>query len=870
MIFKKIGGIMKKEIKKEIERIDSDITIGLTKEMVDLRIENGYINKSNKKVGKTYGQIFKDNILTVFNVVFFTIAIIFIVFMILLHHLGYDDEAKNYFGFSKFVFLVPVILNMVIGIIQEVRCKRTLEKMKLVTESHSNVIRDGKEYDILSRDLVIDDIVKINSGEQAQADLILKKGKVSVDESFLTGESDLVEKNPGDLIYQGSMIIVGGGVCRCENVGDETYTSKLQTNVKSIEQHKSELMTDINKIIHWLSILLVIIIFVCVLTLCYKIARWGGDGSLWGTSDKEVVLKLSDPVTWGRIVVTSAAFAVGVIPSGLVLMTSITLAVSIVKLARENTLIQELYSLENLSRVDTICLDKTGTLTDGTMRVVDVKYFKDNKEVNWHIKNLLGSQESINQTSKALIEKFDTNKNVEFKELIPFSSAIKSSGLIYKSGEKLLLGAPEYISRGEYEDYINEMTSKGYRILSLVLDGELLAFYVLEDVIRSTASDTIKFFYDNHVDVRIISGDNVKTVSKISELCGVKGSNLAISLEGVSLDDLEEIVPKYKIFGRVSPEQKQKIIEILQHMGRKVAMTGDGVNDILALRTANASITFEKATDAAKSCSDVILLDNDFSHLKEVVGQGRRVVNNITRSSVLFLMKTIAIALLSFLLIFTKKGQMWYSLENIYLLEVAVIALGGLMLSLEMSHEPIKGKFRINVLSKALPSGLLILIAAILPVVLNAVPKFFGQQPIVSNENVGALISILTVSAGLTVTASMCRPFNKYRFFVFLLVLLGVLVLSFAFPTSFIGGKPTSINMISDGTFFSEFFQPWHAQAFLNLNKEPQCYVLFGTFIAISIPLYFLLIRFVNKALLKYAYKLDLKLEEQEKKLNIK
>ncbi len=859
-----------KEEKKEVLRLDPDIDKGLSTDEVNERITTGNINKTNKKVGKSYAQIIKDNTLSVFNIVFFIIAIVFIVFMVLLHHFGFDKEARNYFGISKFVFLIPVILNMIIGIVQEIRCKKALEKMKLVTESHSLVIRNSKEETILSRNLVLDDIVRINAGEQAQADLIVKKGKMSVDESFLTGESDLVEKEVGDTIYQGSMIIVGGGYARCIHVGDETYTSKLQSNVKSIEQHKSELLTDINKIIHWLSILLCVIIVVCISTLCYKIMRWGNDGTIWGNANGEMTLSLDNPVTWGRIIVATSAFAVGVIPSGLVLMTSITLAISIIKLSKENTLIQELYSLENLSRVDTICLDKTGTLTDGTMRVVDVKYFKDNGEVTEHIRNLLGSQESINQTSKALIEKFDKNSNVHFKELIPFSSKIKSSGLIYQNGEKLLLGAPEYISKGVEEDYINEMTSKGYRILSLVLDNELLALYVLEDVIRPTAKSTIEFFYENHVDVRIISGDNIKTVSKISELCGVKDTNKAISLEGVALDELEEIVPNYTIFGRVSPEQKQKIIEVLQKSGRKVAMTGDGVNDILALRTANASITFEKATDAAKSCSDVILLDNDFSHLKEVVKQGRRVVNNITRSSVLFLMKTIAIALLSFFLIFTKKGQMWYSLENIYLLETAVIALGGLLLSLEMSHEPIKGKFRINVLSKALPSGLLILIAAILPVALNAIPKFFGFNPIVSNDNVGALISVLTVTAGLAVTASMCRPFNKYRLIVFITVLLFVIFLALAFPTSFIGGKPTSVQMISDGTFFKEFFKPWKAEAFLTFNNEKQCYLIFGIFMVVSIPLYFLLIRFVNKALLKYALKLDSKLEEQEKKLNIK
>ena len=364
---------MKEKVTLNVKRIDTDINTGLLQEEVNERVNADLINKSNKKVGKSYLEIIRDNTLTVFNVVFLLIAIIFIVFIILLNKTGHQDEANRYFGFSKFIFLIPVLINLIMGITQEIRCKIALNKMKLVTEAKSYVIRDSKLIKIQSKEIVLDDIIKIQAGEQAQADLILKSGMVSVDESFLTGESDLVEKHPGDEIYQGSMIIVGGGIAKAEKIGDDTYTSKLQNSVKSIEQHKSELMTDIKKIINWLSILLLIVIIVVVSTLCYKVIRWGNDEVLWAEGGVNSTMSLSSPVTWARIFVTASAFAVGVIPSGLVLMTSITLAVSIVNLSKNKTMVQELYSLENLSRVDTICLDKTGTLTDGSMKVVSEK-----------------------------------------------------------------------------------------------------------------------------------------------------------------------------------------------------------------------------------------------------------------------------------------------------------------------------------------------------------------------------------------------------------------------------------------------------------------------------------------------------------------
>lgn len=369
------------------------------------------------------------------------------------------------------------------------------------------------------------------------------------------------------------------------------------------------------------------------------------------------------------------------------------------------------------------------------------------------------------------------------------------------------------------------------------------------------------------MDVKIISGDNQFTVSKIAEQCGVHDADKAISLEGIPLEEIPALSRKYTIFARVSPEQKQALVEALQADGHKVAMTGDGVNDILALRKANASISFANATDAAKSCADVVLLDNDFSHLKEVVGQGRRVVNNIQRSAVLFLMKTIAIFCLAFALIPLKRGQMWYSVENVYMLEAAVIGTGGFFMSLEGSKKPIRGTFVQNVYPKAALSGVLVLIAAALPAILYRMPIFFGAEPLIAEYNVRPLISLLTSVAGLTVTLVLCMPFTKWRILTFALTLGTAIALGFMLPTTYIGGGTTNAQMFSqyitsydpitgtktwdvattfwDCQFMREFLQPWNAPSVYSLTWN--CLYVILVFILIALPLYYLAMRIVGK-----------------------
>lgn len=850
---------MKNKNKKEVVRINPDIKSGLSNKEVEERTKEGFDNRNRNHVEKSYLRIIFDNFFNSFNLVLIGIGLMFLFFVIYLNQTGHKDVADKYFGFSKFLFLIPVILNSLIGTVQECRSKRILHKVNIVNKAKCMVIRDVEEKEIITDDIVLDDIVHLNAGNQISCDMEVKEGTLEVDESLLTGESDLVKKQKGDTLYSGSSVIVGSGYGQVMKVGDDTYASKLSDKVKKLSKQKSELMTNIYKLIKILGFILIGVVLIVTSTLVCKVYRYGNDPSVWSEA-LDTTYSLKDATTWSRIMLTVGAFSIGIIPTGLVLLTSLTLAVSIAKLAKQNTLIQDLFSLENLSRVDTICLDKTGTLTDGSMKVTDLRCFIEESEVLRYIKEFNTVSTECNPTAIALKNEYGTKDNVK-AYYIPFSSASKSSAIEYEDKTKLTLGAPEYLIDNNSREYdiVKEEANKGNRVLAFKRNEELIALFILKDNIRSSAKDTIEYFYENGLDVKIISGDNPLTVSKIANMCSVRDTDKYISMENVSLEEIPSLVEKYTIFARVSPEQKKAIVEALQNTGKKVGMTGDGVNDILALRKADASITFEKATDAAKACSDVVLMDNDFVHLREVISQGRRVVNNVQRTATLFLMKTTCFLLLTLLLIPFKRGQMFFSVENLYLMQNSVIAIGGLLLSLEGTKEPIRGTFKRNVLPKAILSGVFITLGAYIPVLLNQVPLLFSSTPLLSLSNVSSMISILTSISGFIIMFAMCYPLNKYRGIVFGISLLSAFLLCFAFPTSILGGKVSTFSMFhsADGNFFhsqffKEFFQPWNSSTVKDINSQALVFYLTMLFYFIIIgPLYFLALRFFKKRLEK-------------------
>ena len=781
--------------RQPVERIQAAPDQGLTDAAVTERIDKGYVNIATDPNEKSTAKIIASNLFTFFNTVLFSIAVIFIGFYIYLKIIGKNDIAENYFGISKFVFLIPAVMNVAMGSFQEIKSMKVIKKLRIVTNTKSKVVRNGKVMPVEAEEIVLDDVVALTAGEQATADMTVLSGEVEVDESMLTGESDYIKKRPGDTILSGSAIIVGSARCRAEKIGNDTYAAELTRKVKSGSSHKSELMTSIMKIIKVLTLGLVITAVVIAVTMIYKISVHGGDTALWDG----LTLSLNDPVSWALIVLTGGMFGVGIIPSGLVLTTAVALMVSIAQLTKKHTLVQELYSLENLSRVDIICLDKTGTLTDGTMSVCDVKAFAPMEEIRSHARMLMASAEDRNATSEAIYQYFGAEEHPQYREVIPFSSANKYSGIVYLDGRKLLIGAPEYLldKNDPQLSYVTDRAKEGKRVIAMTLDGKLTAFLAIEDHIRDTAPDTLKFFRENGVTVKVISGDNPLTVSIIAQKCGIENADKYISLAGVPLEKIPELAEEYTVFARVSPEQKEALVAALQAKKHKVAMTGDGVNDILALRRSDSSITFAKATEAAKSCSDVVLLDNDFSHLKEVVGEGRRVISNIQKTTVLYLMKSIALFVFAFALIPFAKGQMWFSIENMYMLEAAVIGTGGFLLSLEPIRTPIKGSFLRNISLQAVSAGILVATAILLPILLNTIPKFYGFAPFITDNNVRTMMTVLTSISGMVVVFSMCIPFTKYRTLALGAIIGVALVLGLMLPSSFLCGQPSGANMLA-------------------------------------------------------------------------
>lgn len=846
---------------------------GLTQKEVDERIAAGLTNKADVKVEKSYLKIIVSNTFTFFSCVLYGVALLFLAYRIYLVNIGHEDLASTFFGISKFFFLGPLIFSTIIGTIQECRSKRVLDKLKIVSDSKYRVIRDGKEVNVSSSELVIDDIIELESGKQIPADLKLLSGYLEVNESLLTGEADDVKKSPEEehnVLLSGSSIVSGSCVAIVTAVGKETYANRLQKKVKNITKSKSELMRNIYGIIDTMSVFLFVIVAVVIATMAYKISVWGKDSSLFITEATQKLIEshygstvpasigLSDPYCWSIIITTASAFAIYSLPTGLVLLTSMTLAVSVISLVKKNTLIQELYSLENLSRIDTICLDKTGTLTDGSMEVLEVIFAshkdQENKDLERRLGSFLGAMPSLNATSSALERKFKSNKDYEPKEVVPFSSTRKLSEVIFKDDISMCLGAPEYIIGEEEKQYIQMAADKaasGLRVLAVTINGKVSMLITLKDNIRASAPDTIRFFRENGVDVKIISGDNPITVSKIAKECDVKDADKAISLEGVAPEKIDELVDKYVIFGRVSPEQKEALVTALQKRGKKVAMTGDGVNDILALRKANASISFRTATDAAKSCSDVVLMDNDFAHLKDVVAQGRRVVNNIQRTSILFLMKTVCISLLAFVLIPFKRGQSQFTVENLYLMQNGVIAIAGFLLSVESCPKPITGTFKNNVYPKALAAGILMCAAALIPCLFSLNPS------LMTPDNARSMISILTTIAGFTVLFYMCMKFTRYRALSFGIALIIDLFVAFALPSVYVAGRSWSMHdIIQNGhnsQLAKEFFN-FQSPIFTSLGLTE--YLVMLGFVVIGLPIYIYESKWITRIFEKTQFKI--------------
>ena len=690
------------EFKQKIDnapKMEIDLSSGLNDEQIQSRVNDGLTNKTPKRSSKTIKDIIKDNLLSFFNILLFVIGIIYIYVDVVI------DKKSAFDTFRDCLFLGILLCNIVIGLIQDFRARKLCNQLIVVSNPKSLVLRNGKEIEISVDDIVLSDIVIYKSGDQIGVDGIVKEGMLEVNESLLTGESLIISKHPGDQIYSGTFVVGGHAKCQATSVGICNYAETLQDKAKEFKRPKSEIISSIRTIFRLIGS--VVILFGIIMTIKFIVAY---------TKDTPPLVPMGDYL---RGVLTSL---ISMIPSGMFLLTSVALSVGVINLSRKRVLVQEMYCIESLARVDTLCLDKTGTITDGTMRISSIIPLKDNSEGDLAqlIYTIVCATKDENPTAQAILKEYHRFHPLKYKTSIPFNSAYKYSAVELDNGKTVVLGAKEFlnINLKEVEEITEQYESKGLRVLIIASTNKTLnkdeklpkltpiGVLVLEDHIRKDASKNIKWFKDNGVTIKVISGDNARTVSYIAEQVGVENATNYISLENMSDDEVREVANKYTVFGRVTPEQKEILISSMKQIGHKVAMTGDGVNDILALKQADCSIAMASGTAAARNASHMVMLDSDFSKLPDVVGEGRRVINNLQRSCSLFLVKTVFAITTSLFFIFTRRNYPFQT-PMMFLWEYIFIGIGAFLLSLQPNSGKIKNGFLDTIISNSLPAGLI-------------------------------------------------------------------------------------------------------------------------------------------------------------------
>ncbi|MDA0871365.1 MAG: HAD-IC family P-type ATPase [Firmicutes bacterium] len=744
-----------------VERYNPDIEIGLTNEDVESRIMAGLSNTLDTGSSKSVSSIVIANLVTFFNFLNFAIA---------LWLLSIGAE------FANFLFLGAVSANIAIGIIQEIRAKKMIDKLSLLSAPTANVVRDKADYEISVSNVVIDDILYLNSGKQIAADCVVREGILEVNESLLTGESDPILKRKGDTLYSGSYVVSGSCYAQVTAIGQDIYIQKLTSQAKVYQKPKSDLLASLKIIIRTVAAIIVPLA-----------------GLLFYTMTTNTDLAYED------IVKATTGAMIGIIPSGLFLLTSMALAVGVIRLAQNNTLVQELYCIEMLARVDMLCLDKTGTITDGTMSVhstVELEPY-DKLSVKNIVSAMINALNDTNLTSQALSDRFGTAKRIRHKNTIPFSSSRKFSAVEFERFGTFVLGAPEYVLKNHYPESIkvqvNQFAEEGFRVLCIARTDEVItddftfkslipvSLITIEDTVRPDAEETIRYFKENQVGVKVVSGDNPVTVSKIAQRVGIVDADKYISLEGLSDKDVVRAATRYTIFGRVSPGQKKLLIEALKNNGHTVAMTGDGVNDILALKEADTSIAMASGSEAARNVSHLVLLDSNFSSMPKVVSEGRRVINNVQKVAVLFLTKNI-FTLLLIIIAIARRGVYPIQPSQLILIDYLVIGIPALILALEANNKRVEGNFLLNVIKKALPGALVVMINSLI---------VFGLATVLGMNQLqtSTIIVISATFTSLLVLLRLSLPFNRVRGTVFVLMIIAFVV-SIIFLPSFFNYAP--------------------------------------------------------------------------------
>ena len=738
-----------KILRKPVARIETTADTGLTQAQVKERMEKGWSNAPVDSPSKTTKEIIISNVFTYFNLIFLVIAVLLLL-------VG---------AFRDLTFLPVIICNTLIGIILEIRSKKVLDKLSVLNAPKATVVREGKLQTIPAEKAVLDDVVKFQAGNQICADATVIDGEVQVNESLLTGESDEITKKPGDTLMSGSFVVSGSCLGRLEQVGADSYISKLTLEAKATKEgEQSEMIRSLDKLVQIVGFLIIPIGIVLF-----------GQQYLLGDSSIKTSMQ------------AMVAAIIGMIPEGLYLLASVALVVSVMRLATKKVLVHDMKCIETLARVNVLCVDKTGTITENTMKVHDVVSLEPyEKEELPPLKELLGdfahAMSKDNITMAAMQEYFTQGSGQVATSVTSFSSAFKYSSVTFHT-TSYVLGAPEFVLRDDYEIYketIESYGSEGYRVLVFgryegTPDGKALTeavvpygLVLLANPIRKEAWETFQYFADQGVDIKVISGDNPVTVSKVASQAGIANADNYIDASQLKTpDDIKRAVLKYTVFGRVTPDQKRQFVRALKEAGKTVAMTGDGVNDVLALKDADCSIAMASGSDAAAQASQLVLLESNFSCMPSVVLEGRRVVNNIERSASLFLVKNIFSFLLS---LFSMAFMITYPLEPSQISMVAMFTIGipAFLLAMEPNKKMIEGHFLTNVLLKALPAGLTdVLIVGFLTV--------FGQTFGMSNEEISTAATLLLAIVGLMILFKISKPMNVFRWIVWSAMVAGLL-----------------------------------------------------------------------------------------------
>lgn len=730
---------------------------GLSSFEVEKRKKEGKVNISSNLKTKSVKRIFYDNIVTLFN-------LINVVLFIALLLVG---------SYKNILFMGVVLTNIAIGVFQEIRSKRSVDKLSILSERKITVLRDGKECEISREDIVLDDVIVLSRGSQVPADCILVRGECKANESLLTGESDLIQKKVNDEMLSGSFVSSGKCFAKVTKVGADCYAAKINNEAKYIKKVNSKILKSFNFIIK----LCTFVMF--PIGVFFFINQFGiENGNIQ------------------QAVISTVAALIGMIPKGMILLTSSVLAVSIIRLSKSKVLVQEMYCIETLARVDVLCLDKTGTLTADSMNVTDVISFGSSEdEIKIALSSVVNASEEINATLDA-IESYTKNVNpIKATSFSQFSSETKWSGGSFENGKTYIFGAAEFVFKNKEKyknvfDKIDEI-SQTVRILTLsVSNGKIsnselpddlqpMALILIKDKLRDNVNETIDYFKKQGVTLKVISGDSVKTVQNIAKEVGIEGAENAVDMSTVTSDEqLKEAAESCNVFGRVTPAQKKSLVLALQEKGHSVAMTGDGVNDVLALKEADCSVAMASGSDAARNVSQLILVNNDFASMPSVVAEGRRTINNIEQSSALYLVKTIYSVILSILFIFFN-SQYPFEPIQLTLIGAFTVAIPSFVLALQPNDNRIKGNFTAKIFAHAIPSAVCVILNIILIISMGS---FFG----VSNpDELSTLCVYLTALSCFLLVVRLSLPINLLRGVMLAVSISGVVLGSLFFSSLF-------------------------------------------------------------------------------------